>query len=165
MELLEQMSEKLGRNHGGSERIKCAEAKAQRILGGNGPTRLACSLLKTHPKAIRPALLQGKGGRHASASDRVFISQRAAPLSKNAPGELVEKYARIAGVNKHVTCHIRRHSCAKHLVKKKANLRHVQELLGHRGLSTTARYLHPTIAGLKEAHRKFHPREKQTDHL
>jgi len=128
-------------------------------------TRLACSFLETYLKAIRPALLQGKGGRHASASDRVFISQRAAPLSKNALGELVEKYARIAGVNKHVTCHIWRHSCATHLVKNKANLRHVQELLGHRDLSTTERYLHLTIADWKEAHRKCHPREKQADHL
>jgi len=127
-------------------------------------TRLACSFLETYLKAIRTALLQGPGGRHASASDRVFISQRAAPLSKNALGELVEKYARIAGVNKHVTCHIWRHSCATHLVKNKANLRHVQELLGHRDLSTTERYLHLTIADLKEAHRKCHPREKQTDH-
>jgi integrase/recombinase XerD len=128
-------------------------------------TRLACSFLETYLKAIRPALLQGPGGRHASASDRVFISQRAAPLSKNALGELVEKYARLAGVNKHVTCHIWRHSCATHLVKNKANLRHVQELLGHRDLSTTERYLHLTIGDLKEAHRKCHPREKQADHL
>jgi len=117
-------------------------------------TRLACSFLETYLKAIRPALLQGR------VSDRVFISQRAAPLSKNALGELVEKYARQAGLNKHVTCHIWRHSCATHLVKNKASLRHVQELLGHRDLSTTERYLHLTITDLKEAHRQFHPREQ-----
>jgi integrase/recombinase XerD len=117
-------------------------------------TRLACSFLETYLKAIRPALLQGRG------SDRVFISQRAAPLSKNALGELVEKYARQAGLSKHVTCHIWRHSCATHLVKNKANLRHVQELLGHRDLSTTERYLHLTITDLKEAHRQCHPREQ-----
>jgi len=117
-------------------------------------TRLACSFLETYLKAIRPALLQGR------VSDRVFISQRAAPLSKNALGEVVEKYARQAGLNKHVTCHIWRHSCATHLVKNRANLRHVQELLGHRDLSTTERYLHLTIADLKETHRQFHPREQ-----
>lgn len=117
-------------------------------------TRLASSFLETYLKAIRPALLQGR------VSDRVFISQRAGPLSKNALGELVEKYARMAGLSKHVTCHIWRHSCATHLVQNKANLRHVQELLGHRDLSTTERYLHLTIADLKEAHRQFHPREK-----
>lgn len=117
-------------------------------------TRLACSFLETYVKAIRPALLQGR------VSDRVFISQRARPVSKNALGELVEKYARMAGLSKHVTCHIWRHSCATHLVKNKASLRHVQEMLGHRDLSTTERYLHLTIADLKEAHRQCHPREK-----
>jgi site-specific recombinase XerD len=45
-------------------------------------------------------------------------------------------------------------------VKNKANLRHVQEILGHRSLATTERYLHLTITDLKEAHRKHHPREK-----
>jgi len=132
-----------------------------RINGGKGAkdrvvplTRLACSFLETYLKAIRPALLQGR------PSERVFISQRGRPISKNALGELVEKYARQARVAKKVTCHIWRHSCATHLVKNKANLRHVQEMLGHRQLSTTERYLHLTIADLKEAHRKFHPRER-----
>lgn len=134
-----------------------------RINGGKGAkdrvvplTRLARSFLETYLKAIRPALLQGR------VSDRVFISQRGAPISKNALGDLVEKYATLAGVDKKATCHIWRHSCATHLVKNKASLRHVQEMLGHRQLSTTERYLHLTIADLKEAHRKFHPREKGT---
>jgi integrase/recombinase XerD len=137
------------------------EEELLRVNGGKGAkdrvvplTRLACSFLETYLKAIRPALLQRR------ASDRVFISQRGRPISKNALGELVEKYARQAKVSKHVTCHIWRHSCATHLVKNKANLRHVQELLGHRQLSTTERYLHLTITDLKEAHRKFHPRER-----
>jgi len=47
-----------------------------------------------------------------------------------------------------------------HLLKNNANLRHVQELLGHKSLSTTERYLRLTIADLKEAHTKFHPREQ-----
>jgi integrase/recombinase XerD len=117
-------------------------------------TRLACSFLETYIKAIRPALLQGKG------CNRLFVSQRAGPISKNALGELVEKYARQAGIKKSATCHVWRHSCATHLVKNKANLRAVQEMLGHRQLSTTERYLHLTITDLKEAHRKFHPREQ-----
>lgn len=120
-------------------------------------TRLAASFLETYVKAIRPALLQGR------VCDRLFISQRAGPISKNALGELVEKYARQAGLNKHVTCHIWRHSCATHLVKNKANLRHIQELLGHRDLSTTERYLHLTITDLKETHRQFHPREQDVE--
>jgi hypothetical protein len=51
--------------------------------------------------------------------------------------------------------------CATHLLKNNANLRHVQEMLGHKSLATTERYLRLTITDLKEAHRKFHPREQQ----
>jgi len=56
-----------------------------------------------------------------------------------------------------------RHTCATHLVQNNANLRHVQDLLGHGSLATTERYLRLTIADLKEAHARFHPREQQND--
>ena len=55
-------------------------------------------------------------------------------------------------------CHVWRHTCATHLIKNNANLRHVQELLGHRSLATTERYLQLTVTDLKAAHAKFHPR-------
>ena len=64
----------------------------------------------------------------------------------------------LARVKKHVTSHVWRHTCATHLLKNKANLRHVQEILGHRSLVTTERYLRLTITDLKEAHHKHHPR-------
>jgi site-specific recombinase XerD len=76
----------------------------------------------------------------------------------------VEKYAARAKIKKRVTCHLWRHSCATHLLQNKANLRHVQEILGHRSLATTERYLHLTITELKEAHRRFHPREQGKKH-
>jgi len=142
------------------------EEELLRINGGKGAkdrvcplSRIACSFLESYIKGIRPVLLGNRasdGGRHASA---LFISLRGRPVSKNALGALVEKYAKRAGVKKHVTCHLWRHSCATHLVKNQANLRHVQEILGHRSLATTERYLHLTITDLKEAHRKHHPRE------
>ena len=115
---------------------------------------IACSYLETYIKGIRPELLRDK------QTDRLFISNRGRPIARNTLGEVVEKYARRANVRKHVTCHLWRHTCATHLVKNKANLRHVQEILGHRSLATTERYLSLTITDLKEAHRKFHPREK-----
>lgn len=137
------------------------EEELLRINGGKGAkdrvsplTRVACSFLESYIKGIRPVLLAGK------TSDRLFISLRGQPICKNALGALVEKYAKLANVKKHVTCHLWRHSCATHLVKNQANLRHVQEILGHRSLATTERYLHLTITDLKEAHRKHHPRER-----
>jgi integrase/recombinase XerD len=72
----------------------------------------------------------------------------------------VSKYARLSGAKKHITPHVWRHSRAAHPVRNRANLRHVQEMLGRRALATTERCLHLTITDLKEAHRKFHPREK-----
>ena len=70
----------------------------------------------------------------------------------------LRKHAERARIKKRVTCHVWRHSCASHLLKNHANLRHVQDLLGHRSLATTERYLRLTITDLKEAHTRFHPR-------
>ncbi len=116
-------------------------------------SRIACRFLETYRKVIRPELLRG------ATSSRLFISLRARPMGKNTVGAVVEKYARLARVKKPVSCHLWRHTCATHLLKNHANLRHVQEILGHRSLATTERYLRLTITDLKEAHRKYHPRE------
>lgn len=117
-------------------------------------SRIACRFLENYRKVIRPELLRG------ATSSRLFISLRARPMGKNTVGAVVEKYARLARVKKPVTCHLWRHTCATHLLKNHANLRHVQEILGHRSLATTERYLRLTITDLKEAHRKYHPREQ-----
>ncbi len=78
-------------------------------------------------------------------TDRLFLSCRGWPLDPHTVGALVTRHARLAGVKKHVTCHVWRHTCATHLVQNHANLRHVQELLGHGSLNTTERYLQLTI--------------------
>ena len=116
--------------------------------------RIACQFLETYLKGVRPLLLK------AGASERLFLSFRGKPLIPDAVRRLVARHAKLAGVKKHMTCHVWRHTCATHLLKNNANLRHVQEMLGHRSLATTERYLRLTIADLKEAHHKFHPREK-----
>jgi integrase/recombinase XerD len=116
--------------------------------------QMAGRYLETYLKGIRPQLL---GQRH---TDRLFLSFRGNPLDGHSVGDLVKHHARQAGVKKHVTPHVWRHTCATHLVKNNANLRHVQDLLGHGSLATTERYLSLTIGDLKEAHARFHPREK-----
>lgn len=117
--------------------------------------QIACRFLETYLKGIRPQLL---GERQ---SNRLFLSWRGKPIDAHALGDLVKRHAALAKIKKHVTPHIWRHSCATHLVKNNANLRHVQDLLGHRSLATTERYLRLTITDLKQAHSRFHPREKQ----
>lgn len=116
--------------------------------------QVASRFLETYLNGIRPQLL---GERH---SDRLFLSFRGNPIDAHSVGDLVKRHAKLARVKKHVTPHVWRHTCATHLVKNNANLRHVQDLLGHGSLATTERYLRLTIADLKEAHARFHPREK-----
>lgn len=77
-------------------------------------------------------------------------------LSANAIYRIVKKYARMAGIMKDPSPHTLRHSFATNLLANGADLRSVQELLGHRDLSTTQIYTHVTNPQLKEAHRKFH---------
>lgn len=117
--------------------------------------RLACKFLENYIKAIRPEVLRDK------QYPELFLSSWGRPIGEGTVRWVVEKYAKLSGVKKHVTCHLWRHTCATHLVQNRANLRHVQQMLGHRSLATTERYLSLTITDLKEAHARFHPREKE----
>ncbi len=119
-------------------------------------SRIACQYLENYIKAVRPELAKGR------PSEKLFISIRdGQPIGRHGVERLLAKYVRKLRLKKHVTCHLWRHSCATHLLKNNANLRHVQQILGHASLATTERYLRLTITDLKEAHRKFHPREQQ----
>lgn len=152
------------------------EEELLRINGGKGNkdrvvplSRVACAFLESYIKGVRPELLgsslniKRRSSNAPRDSGALFLSMRGLPIARNTLGAVVEKYARLARVKKHVTCHLWRHTCATHLLKNKANLRHVQEILGHRSLATTERYLSLTITDLKEAHRRCHPREKGVD--
>ena len=129
--------------------------------GGKGRvvplTRAACAALENYLRETRPALLAGH------ESPRLFVSPVNHPgdgfcLGYHALSNLVRRYAQAAGVKKKVTPHLWRHTCATHLLQNRANVRHVQEMLGHKSLATTERYLRLTITDLKDAHRRHHPR-------
>ena len=116
--------------------------------------RLAQAALETYITQARPKLLG------ENLTDFLFLSYRGRQIDPHTLGALVRKHAQAAEVRKVVTPHVWRHTCATHLVQNHANLRHVQDLLGHQSLTTTERYLRLTITDLKEAHAKFHPREQ-----
>ena len=90
--------------------------------------------------------------------NRVFLNQRGGPLSRMSIWNIVNKYAMKAGIRKNVYPHIFRHSFATHLLEGGADLRAVQEMLGHSSILTTEIYTHVDRSLLHQIHKEFHPR-------
>ena len=88
----------------------------------------------------------------------VFVNARGGPLGRTGFWRILAGHARAAGLSSHVHPHALRHSFATHLLQGGADLRVVQELLGHASVSTTAIYTHLDRAYLREVHKTFHPR-------
>jgi integrase/recombinase XerD len=88
----------------------------------------------------------------------VFITQRGTPFAAVTLWLRIKRRARRAGVARNITPHMLRHSFATHLLERGADLRVIQELLGHANISTTEIYTHVTGNRLRDVHRKFHPR-------
>jgi integrase/recombinase XerD len=101
---------------------------------------------------VRPTLDRG------ASQERVLLNARGAPLSRVGAWGVVKRCARVAGIRKRVTTHTLRHSFATHLLEGGADLRAVQEMLGHADLSTTQIYTHVDREYLRSVHRQFHPR-------
>ena len=91
---------------------------------------------------------------------RLLLSSRGRPITRNTLWKLVHDAGALAGITKPVYTHLLRHSFATHLLEGGADLRSVQELLGHANLTTTQRYTHVDAKRLIEVHRKFHPRSR-----
>jgi integrase/recombinase XerD len=88
----------------------------------------------------------------------VFVSKAGKPLTREMLWVLVKKYVKRAGLNPKISPHALRHSFATHLLSGGADLRTVQELLGHASIRTTQRYTHVDRDRLRAIHRQFHPR-------
>jgi integrase/recombinase XerD len=92
------------------------------------------------------------------SSPLLFLSRTGRPMERIALWMLVERYGRRSGLLKHISPHVLRHCFASHLLSGGADLRIVQELLGHSDVSTTQVYTHVDQARLKAIHHKYHPR-------
>jgi integrase/recombinase XerD len=114
--------------------------------------RAAAGALQAWLERGRPQL--APHARH----DAVFVNARGGTLSRMGWWKILQGHARGAGVTARVHPHALRHSFATHLLEGGADLRVVQELLGHASISTTAIYTHLDRGYLREVHRQFHPR-------
>jgi integrase/recombinase XerD len=92
------------------------------------------------------------------ADDTVFLSSRGKRMSRTLVWQVVKRHAIAANIRQNVTPHMLRHSFATHLMDNGADLRAVQEMLGHSDISTTQIYTHVSSDRLSKAHKKFHPR-------
>jgi len=114
--------------------------------------RTALAAVVEYLEQLRPQLLSSRSG------ESIFLSRTGLPLSRIEIWRLVKKYARRAGMPRNLTVHTLRHCFATHLLAGGADLRSVQEMLGHVDISTTQIYTHVDHERLKEIHRRFHPR-------
>jgi integrase/recombinase XerC len=90
----------------------------------------------------------------------VFVNRFGRRVNVRSVGRMLEKYLRETGLDARTTPHSLRHSFATHLLDGGADIRSVQELLGHKSLVTTQIYTHVSTAGLREAYERAHPRAK-----
>jgi integrase/recombinase XerD len=112
----------------------------------------AITSIKRYLEVSRPRFLKSK------ASEFLFISRFGKKISRQSFWKLIKRYAQEARIKKPIRPHILRHSFATHLLERGADLRSVQEMLGHSNISTTQIYTHINRDRLKSIHKQFHPR-------
>ncbi len=110
-------------------------------------------LVQTYVEQARPKLFKPGGDDKA-----LFINQAGKRLTRQGIAKLMKQHAKRAGLSKEITPHLMRHTFATHLIENGADLRAVQEMLGHSDISTTQIYTHIGKKRLKEVYKEFHPR-------
>ena len=134
------------------------EDKLVRVFGKGSKERLvpigrtAIGAVATYLREQRPRLERG-GGKGV-----LFLNARGEPLSRMGAWKILRRYVERAGITKEVSPHTLRHSFATHLLEGGADLRAVQEMLGHADISTTQIYTHVDREYLRQVHRQYHPR-------
>ncbi|MGB1892763.1 MAG: site-specific tyrosine recombinase XerD [Candidatus Latescibacterota bacterium] len=116
-------------------------------VGGQAIRALRAYLRSGRPHHVRPA-----------SGDHVFLNAQGGPLSRMSAWKIIKQAGEKAKLEKEVSPHTLRHSFATHLLEGGANLRDVQELLGHADISTTQIYTHVDSTHIREVHKTYHPR-------
>jgi len=133
---------------GGTARVR-GKGRKERLAALGSHALNALGEYLSDPARPRPA---------REAVNAVFLNNRGGRLSTRSLGRIVDKHALAAGIHRRATPHTLRHSFATHLLDRGADLRAVQELLGHAHLVTTQIYTHVSVERLREVYEKAHPR-------
>jgi integrase/recombinase XerD len=118
--------------------------------------RTAAEAMRRYLESGRPKLVKPK------TPATVFLSQRGCPFSAVTLWGRIKRRARRANLGRNITPHMIRHSFATHLLENGADLRIIQELLGHANISTTEIYTHVGASRLRQIHKQFHPRSQKS---
>ena len=129
-----------------------------KILGKGRKERLVPIGLKAKVNLMNYIEKYRKSVSPISSKGYIFLSYRSKPMTRMAIFNLIKKYCTIAGIRKKVSPHTFRHSFATHMLEGGADLRIVQEILGHENINTTEIYTHLDRTYLKEVHKLCHPR-------
>lgn len=130
------------------------------VFGKGGKERIvpvgaiALGVVHRYLTSVRPEMDRGRSG------GAFFLNQRGGGLSRMSIWTIVARAAGRAGIDRAISPHTLRHSCATHLLEGGADLAAVQELLGHADISTTQIYTHLDREYLRETHRRYHPRSQ-----
>jgi len=134
------------------------DADVVRVTGKGRKERVApIGRYAAHALARWLEVRQPDGAAPASQQSAMFLNQRGRRLTTRSIGRLLEKYIKDTGLDRLTTPHTLRHSFATHLLDGGADLRSVQELLGHKSLTTTQIYTHVSTKRLRETYEKAHP--------
>ena len=124
--------------------------KKERIVPFGGPEKKA---LEQYLGSARAALMHGRD------DDVLFVNCSGGPMSRQGFWKILKSYAKSAGITADITPHTLRHSFATHLLQNGADLKSVQEMMGHADISTTQMYLHLGVNKIRDVYRKAHPRK------
>jgi len=153
------------RGKGGKERLVPFNAHAgdaiRRMMADHAALTAANAKAPPETARLRPQA-RGRGpSPHARRRQPLFLNLRGRRLTTRSVDRIVRRYVREAAIAQGISPHALRHTFATHLLQAGADLRAIQELLGHARLSTTQRYTHLDVGRLQQVYKQSHPRAKK----